>query len=70
MKTGKIISNYILQYYCTSCKENILHRIVDLHASVKFVSTLYVFQNMPILKPMVTSSFLSNGTYRLHKEHF
>lgn len=57
MKTGAIISNYILQYYCTSCKESILHSTVDLHASVKFVSTLYVLQNMTILKPMVTSSF-------------
>jgi len=48
-----------------------LHRIVDLHASVKFVSTLYVLQHVTILKPMVTSwVFLSNGTYSLHKEHF
>lgn len=62
MKTGKIISNYILQYYCTSCKDNILHRIVDLHASVKFVSTLSVRQNMTILKQMVPSSSLSNDT--------
>lgn len=70
MKTGKIISNYILQYFCSSHKENILQRIVGWHASVKSLSTLYVLQITVVLRAMVACSFLSNGTHSLHKEHF